>query len=127
MEAVQAFILLFSRAAKNHGHCAIARRLIWTSEEVKTWMQRERIPKDVRNAVQNHSDGDMDELYGHYSFQAEKRDALERWAQYIRKIRIGVTEARADLAADRDEANADNIARLLDEVKQHSQPVKQDI
>jgi hypothetical protein len=101
-----------------------ARREIPDSEEVKTWMQRERIPKDVRNAVQNHSDGDMDELYGHYSFQAEKRDALERWAQYIRKIRIGVTEARADLAADRDEANADNIARLLDEVKQHSQPVK---
>lgn len=48
---------------------------------LKTWMQRARIPKDVRNAVQNHHDGDMDELYGHYSFEEEKRDALDRWAR----------------------------------------------
>ena len=39
-------------------------------------MQQARIPKDVRNAVQNHFDGDMDELYGHYSFEKEKREAL---------------------------------------------------
>ena len=50
---------------------------------LKTWMQRARIPKDVRNAVQNHFDGDMDELYGHYSFEAEKRDALDRWARHL--------------------------------------------
>jgi integrase len=50
---------------------------------VKTWMQRARIPKDVRNAVQNHYDGDMDELYGHYSFEVEKRDALDRWARHV--------------------------------------------
>jgi integrase len=53
---------------------------------LKTWMQRERIPKDVRNAVQNHYDGDMDELYGHYTFEKEKRDALERWAQHVKKV-----------------------------------------
>lgn len=56
---------------------------------LKTWMQRARIPKDVRNAVQNHYDGDMDELYGHYSFEKEKRDALERWAQHIAGIVSG--------------------------------------
>jgi integrase len=53
---------------------------------LKTWMQRVRVPKDVRNAVQNHYDGDMDELYGHYSFEKEKRDALEKWAQHIAEI-----------------------------------------
>ena len=43
---------------------------------LKTWMQAARIPKDVRNAVQNHHDGDMDERYGHHSFAQEKRAAL---------------------------------------------------
>jgi integrase len=63
---------------------------------LKTWMQGERIPKDVRNAVQNHYDGDMDELYGHHTFEKEKRDALERWAQCIR----GLTSVEpSDLAA----------------------------
>jgi integrase len=56
---------------------------------LKTWMQRARIPKDVRNAVQNHYDGDMDELYGHYSFEKEKRDALDRWAAHICEIVAG--------------------------------------
>jgi integrase len=56
---------------------------------LKTWMQRTRIPKDVRNAVQNHYDGDMDELYGHYSFEKEKREALDQWAQHIAGIVSG--------------------------------------
>jgi integrase len=53
---------------------------------LKTWMQRSRIAKDVRNAVQNHHDGDMDELYGHYTFEAEKREALEAWARHIQGL-----------------------------------------
>jgi integrase len=53
---------------------------------LKTWMQQARIPEDVRNAVQNHYDGDMDELYGHYSFEKEKRDALTAWAQHIANL-----------------------------------------
>jgi integrase len=56
---------------------------------LKTWMQGARIPKDVRNAVQNHYDGDMDELYGHYTFEKEKRDALEKWSQHIADIVAG--------------------------------------
>jgi hypothetical protein len=50
---------------------------------LKTWMQKARIPKDARNAVQNHYDGGMDELCGRYSFQAEKREALDRWAAHV--------------------------------------------
>jgi integrase len=53
---------------------------------LKTWMQQARIPEDVRNAVQNHYDGDMDELYGHYSFEKEKRDALTTWARHIANL-----------------------------------------
>jgi integrase len=56
---------------------------------LKTWMQRARIPKDVRNAVQNHIDGDMDELCGHYSFEKEKRDALDRWARHVAELESG--------------------------------------
>jgi hypothetical protein len=46
-------------------------------------MQKEQIPLDVRNAVQNHTAGSMDELYGHHTYEAEKRDALDRWAKHI--------------------------------------------
>jgi len=58
---------------------------------LKTWMQENRIPKDVRNAVQNHFDGDMDELYGHYSFAKEKREALDGWARHIQTLIDGTT------------------------------------
>jgi len=58
-------------------------RLHHLRHTLKTWMQRQRIAKDVRNAVQNHYDGDMDELYGHYTFEKEKREALEAWAAYV--------------------------------------------
>jgi integrase len=60
---------------------------------LKTWMQQNRIAKDVRNAVQNHHDRDMDELYGHYSFEPEKRQALQGWADHVRQV---VTGAGAD-------------------------------
>lgn len=53
---------------------------------LKTWMQQARIPKDVRNAVQNHYDGDMDEHYGHYSFDKEKRAALNGWARHLEAL-----------------------------------------
>jgi integrase len=56
---------------------------------LKSWMQFARIPEDVRNAVQNHTDGDMDQLYGHHSFEPEKRDALDRWARHIAALLDG--------------------------------------
>jgi integrase len=55
----------------------------------KTWMQRARIARHVRNAVQNHRDGDMDELYGHYTFEKGKREALDRWAHHLAEIASG--------------------------------------
>jgi integrase len=58
----------------------------------KTWMQKERIPKDVRNAVQNHWAGDMDEHYGHHTYEKEKRDALDRWARYVESLLSGQAE-----------------------------------
>lgn len=60
----------------------------------KTWMQRARVPKDVRNAVQNHFDGDMDELYGHYSFEKEKRETLDSWASHVQAIAKGPAMAK---------------------------------
>jgi hypothetical protein len=49
-------------------------------------MQQARIPKDLRNALRNHFDGDMDELYGHYSFEKEKRDTLAAWARHLENV-----------------------------------------
>jgi integrase len=67
---------------------------------LKTWMQKTRIPKDVRNAVQNHFDGDMDQLYGHHSFDEEKRNALDLWGRHIeamaKKDRIAVSLRAAE-------------------------------
>lgn len=60
---------------------------------LKTWMQKARIAKDVRNAVQNHFDGDMDELYGHHSFDEEKRSALEAWARHVTAVVSGAPVA----------------------------------
>jgi hypothetical protein len=40
----------------------------------------------ARNAVQNHSDGDMDSRYGHHTFEAEKRDVLSRWAKHVTRV-----------------------------------------
>ena len=72
---------------KSDPHALLKRwRLHDLRHTFKTWMQQARIPKDVRNAVQNHWDGDMDELYGHFTFEAEKREALDRWAAHLRKI-----------------------------------------
>lgn len=59
---------------------------------LKTWMQKTRIAKDVRNAVQNHYDGDMDELYGHYTFEKEKREALDAWARHVESLLGGAAD-----------------------------------
>src|SRR5262249_39223023 len=56
---------------------------------LKTWMQRTRVPLDVRNAVQNHVTGSMDTLYGDYSWEPEKRAALEGWANHIAALMSG--------------------------------------
>jgi hypothetical protein len=55
---------------------------------------KERIQNDVRNAVQSHWDGGMDELYGHYRFEQEKRDALDRWARHLASLLSGQAAAR---------------------------------
>jgi integrase len=76
--------LMLEELRKSDPHAQLPRwRLHDLRHTLKTWMQRARIPKDVRNAVQNHFDGDMDELYGHYSFEAKKLRALQGWTSHI--------------------------------------------
>jgi integrase len=50
---------------------------------LKSWMKANRVPKDVRSAVQNHAVSDIDSWYGEYTFEKEKREALDAWARYI--------------------------------------------
>lgn len=60
---------------------------------LKTKMQEWKVPKEVRNAVQNHTSGDMDATYGHWSFFPEKKETLERWANYIDGLTGGASGA----------------------------------
>src|SRR5262249_45574515 len=61
------------------------RRAALQGETLRTWIQQARIPKDVRSAVQNHFDGDMDVLYGHYTSR-RKSGTLEAWARHLKNV-----------------------------------------
>jgi len=72
-------------AREEQGRDAEIRHWSWHSlrHTFKTWMQENRVDKDVRNAVQNHYDDDMDSRYGHYSFLKEKRQVLNDWESHV--------------------------------------------
>ena len=44
------------------------------------------VPKFIRERVLNHSQGKLDQSYDLYEYNAEKRDALERWATRLTVI-----------------------------------------
>jgi integrase len=51
---------------------------------VKTGMARLGVPKEVRDAVQNHKpQGIGDRAYNFHAYAREKRDALQRWADHV--------------------------------------------
>lgn len=60
---------------------------------VKTGMAALRIPRESRDAVQNHKpQGIGDRAYNFHDYAAEKREALEIWSQHVTKlIRQGQT------------------------------------
>ena len=54
---------------------------------MKTGMAALRIPREIRDAVQNHKpQGIGDRAYNFHDYADEKREALERWADHVEKI-----------------------------------------
>ena len=47
-----------------------------------------RIPREIRDAVQNHKpQGIGDRAYNFHDYADEKREALQRWADHVREDR----------------------------------------
>ena len=54
---------------------------------VKTGMAALRIPREIRDAVQNHKpQGIGDRAYNFHDYANEKREALHRWTDHVEKI-----------------------------------------
>ena len=54
---------------------------------MKTGMAALRIPREIRDAVQNHKPGGIgDRAYNFHDYAEEKREALETWAKYVTKL-----------------------------------------
>ena len=44
------------------------------------------IREEVAEAVLNHSRGGLTKVYNRHTYEAEKRVALERWADYVMRL-----------------------------------------
>jgi integrase len=53
---------------------------------VETRLAELGVNKEVRSRILNHDVGELQESYQHYSFEAEKRGALQRWSDQIDHI-----------------------------------------
>ena len=54
---------------------------------VKTGMAALRIPREIRDAVQNHKpQGIGDRAYNFHDYADEKREALQTWADHVEKV-----------------------------------------
>jgi integrase len=53
---------------------------------VRTRMAKIKIPDSIAERVLNHLPGGIERVYNIYDYADEKRDALEQWAKFLRKI-----------------------------------------
>ena len=71
-------------------HAMEAWRLHDLRRTAATHMQAQRIPSDWIEAVQNRLSGDgkkgSAKVYQRYTYQDEKREALQRWGEYLRSL-----------------------------------------
>jgi integrase len=55
---------------------------------LRTGLSKLRIDRDVREAVLGHTRPGVEGVYDRHDYQAEKRDALERWASHVWEIAL---------------------------------------
>ena len=53
---------------------------------LRTGLSKLRIDRDIREAVLAHTRPGVEGVYDRHDYQAEKRDALERWAAYVQNL-----------------------------------------
>ena len=85
-------------ASGDEPHSMDAWRLHDLRRTAATHMQAQRIPSDWIEAVQNRLSGEgkkgSAKVYQRYTYQDEKREALQRWGEYLRSL---VTEQRSNV------------------------------
>ncbi|MBP2302493.1 tyrosine-type recombinase/integrase [Azospirillum picis] len=62
----------------------------WTIHDLRrtaaTGMARLGVPRLVISKIENHAEGGVTKLYDRYAYEAEKRDALDRWGAKVRSM-----------------------------------------
>jgi integrase len=53
---------------------------------LRTGLSKLRIDRDIREAVLAHTRPGVEGVYDRHDYQAEKKDALERWAAYVQNL-----------------------------------------
>ena len=60
---------------------------------MRTGLSRLRVDRDIREAVLAHTRPGVEGVYDRHDYLDEKRDALERWASYVRNLSSHEVEA----------------------------------
>ena len=60
---------------------------------LRTGLSKLRMDRDIREAVLAHTRPGVEGVYDRHDYQAEKKDALERWASYVQNLRQHEVEA----------------------------------
>ena len=55
---------------------------------LRTGLSKLRIDRDIREAVLAHTRPGVERVYDRHDYQAEKRDALERWATHLATLSL---------------------------------------
>jgi integrase len=58
------------------------------------WLASQRVPREVRDAVLGHKPPRLEGTYNIYDHAAEKRKALDRWAQHVERLTTNSAEAK---------------------------------
>jgi integrase len=53
---------------------------------LRTGLSKLRVDRDIREAVLAHTRPGVEGIYDRHDYQAEKKDALERWASYVQSL-----------------------------------------
>lgn len=87
--------LALSHAVRRNNHFGLTR---WTPHDLRrtavTHMAKLGVDKFVRERILNHSQGKMDTTYDLYTYDREKRSALEKWERKLKSIIGEPVEAR---------------------------------
>ena len=60
---------------------------------MRTGLSRLRVDRDIREVVLAHTRPGVEGVYDRHDYLDEKRDALERWASYVRNLSSHEVEA----------------------------------